>query len=50
MKTAGQYEIVRLKINRFEITLNNLKIYIFSNSIALLMAVYVKKVLHQISC
>ena len=50
MKITGDDRILRLKTKRFEINLNNCKEYIFPNSIALLMAVSVRQVLHQISC
>ena len=50
MKIAGHGGILRLKNKRLEITLNNCKFYIFSNSIALLMTLSVRQVLHQINC
>ena len=50
MKNAGHDRILRLKIKRFEIILNNCKVYIFLDSIALLMARSVRQIQHQSSC
>ena len=50
MKTAGHDGVLVLKVKRFEISLNNCKVYILPNSIALLIAVCVRQVLPQFSC
>ena len=48
MKIAGHGGILSFKNKRLEITLIIAKVYIFSSSLALLMAVSVRHVLHQI--
>ena len=50
MKITGDDRILRLKTKRFEITLSNCKEYILPKSIARLMALSVRQVLHQIRC